>query len=82
MGSPSDANEVTSLDAASPHGALLPHGDGSLADRVRAATDALEAKILADTIAQCGGNKAAAARALHIDYTTLHRKMKRHGLPA
>ena len=82
LGSPSDANEVTSLDATSPHGALLPRGDGSLADRVRAATDALEAKILADTIAQCGGNKAAAARALHIDYTTLHRKMKRHGLPA
>ena len=82
LGSPSDANEVTHLDATIPHAALLPHGDGSLADRVRAATDALEAKILADTIAQCGGNKAAAARALHIDYTTLHRKLKRHGLPA
>ena len=56
-------------------------GDGSLADRVRRATDELEAKILADTLAQCGGNKAAAARTLHIDYTTLHRKLKRHGMP-
>ena len=26
------------------------------------------------------GNKAAAARALQIDYTTLHRKLKKHGL--
>ena len=27
-----------------------------------------------------GGNKAAAARRLQIDYTTLHRKLKRHDL--
>lgn len=55
-----------------------PSGEGSLADRVRHATDELEARILAETLAQCGGNKAAAARALQIDYTTLHRKLKRH----
>ncbi|MCU0867201.1 MAG: sigma-54 dependent transcriptional regulator [Planctomycetes bacterium] len=51
-----------------------------LADRLRVATDALEAEILTSTLAQCSGNKAAAARALRIDYTTLHRKLKRHGL--
>jgi DNA-binding NtrC family response regulator len=51
-----------------------------LADRLRAASDALEAQILAATLAACQGNKAAAARALRIDYTTLHRKLKRHGL--
>ena len=59
-----------------------PHGDGSLADRVRRASDELEAKILVETLAQCAGNKAAAARALQIDYTTLHRKLKRHHIPA
>lgn len=58
-----------------------PPGEGSLAERVRHATDELEARILAETLAQCGGNKAAAARALQIDYTTLHRKLKRHHIP-
>jgi two-component system, NtrC family, response regulator HydG len=60
----------------------LPAGgaDLPLAERLRQCTDALEAEILAATLASCGGNKAAAARALQIDYTTLHRKLKRHGL--
>ena len=57
------------------------HGEGPLADRVRRASDGLEAKILIETLEQCGGNKAAAARALQIDYTTLHRKLKRHHIP-
>ncbi len=52
----------------------------SLTDRIRRATDALEAEILEETLARVAGNKAAAARALQIDYTTLHRKLKRHGL--
>lgn len=64
--------------AALPAAAL--QGDLPLADRLRAASDQLEAQILATTLASCGGNKAAAARALQIDYTTLHRKLKRHGL--
>ena len=51
-----------------------------LARRLQAATDALEADILTRTIAANDGNKAAAARALQIDYTTLHRKLKRHGI--
>jgi two-component system response regulator HydG len=54
--------------------------DGPLAERLRAANDAMEAAILQQTLAACEGNKAAAARALQIDYTTLHRKLKRHGL--
>jgi DNA-binding NtrC family response regulator len=53
-----------------------------LADRLRQATDTLEAEILRTTLGACGGNKAAAARALRIDYTTLHRKLKRHGILA
>ncbi len=54
--------------------------DLPLAERVKVRSDALEAQILQQTLAECGGNKAAAARALRIDYTTLHRKLKRHGL--
>ena len=59
---------------------LMPAGDQPLTERLRAASDVLEAQILTTTLATCGGNKAAAARALQIDYTTLHRKLKRHGL--
>ena len=54
--------------------------DLPLAERLQRATDALEAEILTSTLAACEGNKAAAARALRIDYTTLHRKLKRHGI--
>jgi two-component system, NtrC family, response regulator HydG len=51
-----------------------------LTKRLQLATDQLEAQILTQTLAQCSGNKAAAARTLRIDYTTLHRKLKRHGI--
>ena len=51
-----------------------------LAKRLQHATNALEADILRQTLAACDGNKAAAARALRIDYTTLHRKLKRHDI--
>lgn len=51
-----------------------------LQKRLQHATDALEAEILVQTLAACDGNKAAAARTLRIDYTTLHRKLKRHGI--
>ena len=55
-------------------------GDLSLAEQIRRASDVLEAEILRHSLAQAAGNKAAAARALKIDYTTLHRKLKRHGI--
>lgn len=51
-----------------------------LTKRLQMATDQLEAQILMQTLTQCSGNKAAAARTLRIDYTTLHRKLKRHGI--
>ncbi len=54
--------------------------DLPLIERLRLASDALESQILSATLAACGGNKAAAARSLRIDYTTLHRKLKRHGI--
>lgn len=51
-----------------------------LAQRLQQASHALEAQILQETLHACDGNKAAAARALQIDYTTLHRKLKRHDI--
>ncbi len=53
---------------------------GSLADRVRAATEQLEGRLLREALAEAGGNKTAAARALQIDVTTLYRKLRRHGI--
>ena len=60
----------------------LVHGNEEqpLAKRLQNATNALEEEILTQTLAACDGNKAAAARTLRIDYTTLHRKLKRHGI--
>ncbi|MFM1870722.1 MAG: hypothetical protein RL398_144, partial [Planctomycetota bacterium] len=55
-------------------------GVGTLAERIRTATSELEANILRDALAAHDGNKAAAARALGIDYTTLHRKLKRYAI--
>ncbi len=57
----------------------LEESTAPLTDRIREATDALEAQIIHQALDTAGGNKAAAARALQIDYTTLHRKLKRHG---
>jgi len=54
--------------------------DLPLAERIRRATDTLEARILRETLDRTEGNKAAAARQLQIDYTTLYRKLKRHAL--
>lgn len=51
-----------------------------LTERIRRASDALEAQILVEAMESASGNKAAAARLLQIDYTTLHRKLKRHDL--
>ena len=54
----------------------------SLTDLVRQAKDTLEAEVIQRALVEADGNKAAAARALQIDYTTLHRKLKKHGLLA
>jgi PAS domain S-box-containing protein len=42
--------------------------------------DISEKKLIEETILKCGGNKSMAARMLKIDYTTLWRKIKKHGL--
>ena len=63
-------------------GLLLSAGDPGLplTERIRRAKDALEAQVIRQALDKADGNKAAAARALQIDYTTLHRKLKKHGL--
>jgi two-component system response regulator HydG len=70
-----ETSPPTPAPAPAPDGSALP-----LAERIRRASDALEAEILRQTLHQAAGNKAAAARLLQVDYTTLHRKLKRHGI--
>jgi DNA-binding NtrC family response regulator len=41
---------------------------------------AMEIEILAQVLRETGGNKAKAARLLHIDYKTIHAKIRRYGL--
>jgi DNA-binding NtrC family response regulator len=47
---------------------------------LRARVDAYERSILADTLAETGGNQSEAARRLGITRSTLIEKLKRHGL--
>ncbi len=62
-----------------PGGPAFPR-DASLTDKVREAAERLEREWILQALEQAGGNKAEAARILKVDYTTLHRKLKRLGL--
>jgi two-component system nitrogen regulation response regulator GlnG len=42
---------------------------------------AIERQILAHVLRETGGNKAKAARLLHIDYKTIHSKIRQYGIP-
>jgi two-component system nitrogen regulation response regulator GlnG len=42
---------------------------------------AIEREILAQVLRETGGNKAKAARWLHIDYKTIHSKVRQYGIP-
>jgi two-component system nitrogen regulation response regulator GlnG len=42
---------------------------------------AMEREILAHVLRETGGNKAKAARLLHIDYKTIHSKVRQYGIP-
>jgi DNA-binding NtrC family response regulator len=62
----------------------LPRGDTdetvSLKELVRTATVSVERAALINTLSKTGGNKAKAARLLHIDYKTMHLKLKEYGI--
>ena len=54
--------------------------DCSLKEIVQHNTALVERQILGHVLRQTGGNKAEAARLLHIDYKTIHLKIKVYGL--
>lgn len=55
-------------------------GNSSLRQIVSEYTQRLEAAVLKQALNQTGGNKAEAARLLHIDYKTIHTKLKKLGI--
>lgn len=57
-------------------------GAGSLRQIVAAAVARAEGEAIRRALLVTGGNKSQAARLLRTNYTTLHGKMKRYGIPA
>ncbi len=51
-----------------------------LREIVRCHTMSVEREVIARTLRQAGGNKAKAARELHIDYKTIQSKVKEYGI--
>jgi len=66
--------------AAEPAMELSAAGDLSLREIVQRKTAAIEREILARVLRETGGNKAAAARLLRIDYKTIHLKIKEYDI--
>jgi two-component system nitrogen regulation response regulator GlnG len=57
-------------------------GEGlSLKEIIQRRIVAIEREILAHVLRETGGNKAKAARLLHIDYKTMHSKVRQYGIP-
>jgi two-component system nitrogen regulation response regulator GlnG len=52
----------------------------SLKEIVAQSTTAVEREVLLQTLRTTGGNKAKAARLLHIDYKTIQSKVKKYGV--
>ena len=55
---------------------VTPWKDISLREIVRSATQSIEREVITQTLKHTSGNKAKAARILHIDYKTIHSKIK------
>jgi DNA-binding NtrC family response regulator len=58
----------------------MPWNGHSFKEIVRDGVSSIEKEILARAMEYTGGNKAEAARLLHIDYKTMHTKLKQFGL--
>lgn len=59
---------------------LIPAGDVSLKEIIRRNIRQVEREVIARVLRRTGGNKAAAARLLQIDYKTIHSKVREYGI--
>jgi two-component system NtrC family response regulator len=74
-----DTIEATDLDIASPE-LQSPSRDELLESDLPSAVARLEAAMIRKALAECGGNRAEAARRLNINRQLLYTKMQRYGL--
>ncbi len=74
------AAATVSPPAAEPAIEIPNEGDLSLKEIVQRKTAAIEREVLARVLRETGGNKAAAARLLHVDYKTIYLKVKEYGI--
>jgi two-component system nitrogen regulation response regulator GlnG len=51
-----------------------------LLEVLRRSAACLERKVIVQALRGSGGNKAKAARLLHVDYKTIHTKVKEYGI--
>lgn len=58
----------------------MPKGDMPLKEFVHRKKIAIEREILIHVLRETGGNKAKAARLLHMDYKSIHSKIKQYGI--
>ncbi len=76
--------DITEMEAPAPvHVPVVsatPLRDMSLTELVRHGARSIEREALETALKSTGGNKAKAARILHIDYKTMYRKLKLHGI--
>jgi len=57
-----------------------PQGDLPLKEFLRGKMVVIEREILVQVLREAGGNKAKAARLLHVDYKTIHSKIRQYGI--
>jgi two-component system nitrogen regulation response regulator GlnG len=55
-------------------------GDLSLKEIVERTVRDVEQQVLTKVLKRVGGNKSKAARILHLDYKTVHTKVKKYGI--
>ena len=76
--------DVSRREAASPAGPSSPGAarsdEGSLVDVVRAATEAVERRMIREALERSKGNRTAAAEQLGISRQSLHTKLNRYGM--
>ena len=78
---PHDGAETSSAHGAVPGQSAYTDWEGlPLRDVLRRSTACLERRVLVQALQRSGGNKAKAARLLHVDYKTMHSKVKEYGI--
>ena len=75
-----EINRMSGCTAGDGAGPEFPRDDLPLKEIVRRSTRQVEREVIIKVLRRTGGNKAAAARLLRIDYKTMHSKVRQYGI--